>query len=232
MSGLYFVVPTLFAVLVSMLVVRAGAIALIMTGMNIDRAKFQALSAFSGTGFTTHDAEAAVSNPTRRRIISWLMILGHAGVVTVIVTATSTLVTSKGLGVPVSAIVLVVGIGLVYLIATRTGVIKKWEVYVQGRLGRSAVFDEKPIDELLHLHEGYGLARVRLKADNPLVGKTLVELPLRAAGCLVLAIERTTGLIMTPNGSSTFEAGDGVVIYGKLTEMQTLIGTAEITRGY
>lgn len=46
-----FLVPTLAAIIISLLIVRAGAIALMLTSMSFDNAKFQALSAFSGTGF-------------------------------------------------------------------------------------------------------------------------------------------------------------------------------------
>lgn len=52
MRGLYFLVPTLLVIFVSFLIVRAAA-ALMMSGMDSKRALFQAISAFSGTGFTT-----------------------------------------------------------------------------------------------------------------------------------------------------------------------------------
>lgn len=39
-------------VLISMLIVRIGSIAFEMTGLERDKARFQALSCFSGTGFT------------------------------------------------------------------------------------------------------------------------------------------------------------------------------------
>jgi Trk-type K+ transport system membrane component len=91
MGGIYFLLPTLLVIFFSFLIVRAGAIALMMTGMDEKRARFQALSAFSGTGFTTREAEFVVTHPKRRRIVSWLMILGNAGIVTVIVTGTSSL---------------------------------------------------------------------------------------------------------------------------------------------
>ena len=92
MGGLYFLLPTLFIILVSFLMVRAAAIALMMTGMDEKGLRFQFLSAFSGTGFITKEAEFVMNHPLRRRIISWLMILGNAGIVTVIVTTTSSYV--------------------------------------------------------------------------------------------------------------------------------------------
>ena len=74
MRGLYFLLPMLFTVFVSYLVVRAAGIALMMTGLDRRKAFFQALSAFTGTGFTTREAERVVNHPTRRTIVSWLMV--------------------------------------------------------------------------------------------------------------------------------------------------------------
>jgi len=48
MGGLYFLLPTLFIILASFLMVRTAAIALMMTGMEEKGLSFQALSAFSG----------------------------------------------------------------------------------------------------------------------------------------------------------------------------------------
>lgn len=62
MSGIYYRVPTLIAIAICLLIVRAGAIALMMTGMSFDKARFQALTAFSGTGFTTREAEWMAAN--------------------------------------------------------------------------------------------------------------------------------------------------------------------------
>lgn len=68
MGGIYFLLPTLLVIFFSSLIVRAAAIALMMTGMDEKRARFQALSAFSGTGFTTREAEFVINHPKRRRI--------------------------------------------------------------------------------------------------------------------------------------------------------------------
>jgi hypothetical protein len=38
----------------------------------------------SGAGFTTNESEAVVGHPVRRRVISTLMVLGSAGLVTAI----------------------------------------------------------------------------------------------------------------------------------------------------
>ena len=76
----------LIAILVSLIIVLIGGLALELTGIEPDVARFQALSAFSGTGFTTREAERVVGHKTRRRIITILISLGNAGAVTVIAT--------------------------------------------------------------------------------------------------------------------------------------------------
>ena len=63
----------LIAILVSFIAVRIGGFALQLTGIEPDVARFQALSAFSGTGFTTREAERVVGHRTRRRIVTILI---------------------------------------------------------------------------------------------------------------------------------------------------------------
>jgi Trk-type K+ transport system membrane component len=121
MRSLYYLFPTLFAISISFLIVRAAAIALMLTDLDIRKAKFQALSAFSGTGFTTKESEAVVNHPMRRKIITGLIILGNVGIVTVIVTTTSSLVTSRMYELPINIAFLLSGTIGLYLIASRRG---------------------------------------------------------------------------------------------------------------
>ena len=216
MSGIYFLLPTLLVILFSFLVVRASAIALMMTGMDEKRAKFQALSAFSGTGFTTREAEFVVNHPRRRKIVSWLMIFGNAGIVTVIVTATSSLVTSEGLQLPINVVILVVGIFVVYKVATHKGFIRRWESFVEDKLVKSAGLEEAGTEDLLHLIEGFGLVRAIIKEDSPLIGNSLSKSELSEKGILVLGIERGKTWIPVPKADQTIIERDKLVIYGPL----------------
>lgn len=61
---------------ISIMLVRIASVALRLTGLDETTAKFQALSAVSGTGFTTKESEAIVNYPVRRKIITLLMIIG------------------------------------------------------------------------------------------------------------------------------------------------------------
>ena len=210
MTGMYFLVPTLLTVVVSLLIVRGGAIALMMTGMSFDKAKFQALSAFSGTGFTTREAERVVNNPRRRRIVSMLMVLGNAGTVTVIVTATSSFArVQEGLQIGLNLLVLVGGLGLIVIGARHAPFVRRWERFAQQGLSRLKIFEEHTVvDEILHIAEGYGVVRVRVAENSSLIGKTISDVNDHIRHAVVLGIERDNDWLPTPRTDRTVEKDD------------------------
>lgn len=110
-------VSLLVVVTFSMLVVRIGAVALEMTGLSRDTAKFQAQSAFSGTGFTTSESEYVVSHPVRRKIIRILIFVGSAGIVSAMATLLLTFVGSTKEEATSSLVWLFVGLLIIYLFA-------------------------------------------------------------------------------------------------------------------
>ena len=71
---------------VSFFFVRLAAVALRLTGLPEQNARFQAMSALTGTGYTTTEAEMIVNYPIRRKIIAWLMVFGNLGIVSVLST--------------------------------------------------------------------------------------------------------------------------------------------------
>ncbi len=220
MSGIYFLMPTLIAIVISMMIVRAGAIALMMTGMDFEKAKFQALSAFSGTGFTTHEAERVVNNLRRRKIVSWLMIMGNAGIVTVIVTATSSFNMVKGLGVGLNGLVLLFGIWLIYIIAKHSPLARYWEEFAQSRLERMKIFDDdSTVDELLHITEGYGVVRIQLFEGSHFIGQTLSEINNNLEESYILGVEQNKEWLPTPRLNRKIKEGDYLVIYGKVENL-------------
>ena len=87
-------------VLAALLVVKIGSSALQLTGMSKPVARFQAASAFFGVGFTTSEAEQAVSHPVRRKIILHLIVAGNIGLTSALATLLVTFMGSseRGLG--------------------------------------------------------------------------------------------------------------------------------------
>lgn len=227
MEGLYFLIPTLMSILLSMLFVRAGAIALMLTGMHYEQAKFQALSAFTATGFTTREAEKVVNNPARRKIISRLMIGGYAGIVAVTVSGISTMITTSTPHLPEAALILMVGLGTIYLLGQHTGLTQRWEGMVERWLYRSSLFEFEPVEELLHLAEGFGLVKIEVKEDSPLAGKTLTQFGRGHKQSLVLGLERQRAWIPARQMHKPLQAGDQMIVYGELKQLKEEFGESD-----
>jgi hypothetical protein len=224
MSGLYLLLPTFLVILLSLLIVWAGGIALTMTGMDEKKARFQALSAFTRTGFTTKEAELVTRNPRRRTIITWLMILGNAGIITVIVTATSSLASSSGSGIGIGIAVLIASIILIYIIARYTPLAKVWGKFVEKRFVDSDFFEEGVSEDLLHLSEGYGVVKIFVAEDSPLIGRTLYEANTPENDFWVVGIERGKDWVSLPRSVEKIEEKDRLVVYGNIDELKSIFG--------
>ena len=88
---------SIFVILsLSVFLIRVASVALRVTGLADSSARFQALSAFTGTGFTTSEAESVVNYPIRRSIVTMLMIIGNMGLVTVLATIVVSMVRTDG----------------------------------------------------------------------------------------------------------------------------------------
>lgn len=71
---------------ISSTIVRVAAVFLEHTGISRDIARIQAMSALSGTGFTTSESELILQTPERRRVLVVLMITGSVGLASVVAT--------------------------------------------------------------------------------------------------------------------------------------------------
>jgi Trk-type K+ transport system membrane component len=87
-------------ILIILAIVKLGSIAFQLTGMEPKMATFQALSAFTNTGFTTSASEDVVQHRTRRVIASVLIIMGYIGIVGVIVTLVRSFAAESGSWLP------------------------------------------------------------------------------------------------------------------------------------
>lgn len=124
--------------LVSLLAVRVGATALMMTGLSWDTASFQAYSAFFGVGFTTREAEMVVNHPVRRRIIRDLILAGNIGLTSALAALVVSFLQTSHSG---EILLLVAGVSLgvmLLLTLSRVGWLQRsLDHVIQGMLERS-----------------------------------------------------------------------------------------------
>jgi hypothetical protein len=199
-------------------VVIAGAVAFELTGLERETAHFQALSAFTGTGFTTRVTERVVNHPVRRRITIALILLGYAGTATVVASLVTSVNTgSFGLSVRNIAVLALAGIGMWWALKKLGGRV------IGDRLRRVLaryMHEDVPHEELLLYKQGFGISRIEIPPVSRVAGKRLRELDLRAHRLQVLAIEDGDEVHAIPDPDWVFETGQHVVLYGEVAAMQ------------
>ena len=217
------VVLVIIVICVSYLIVRIGAIALEMTGIERSMAQFQSLSAFSGTGFNTKDTEKIVHHSIRRRIVSILMILGNAGIVSVIATIVLTFANSDSFHPSMTLMTILISLFILYQIVIHQEVAKQLTEKIREILWKKFHIERVLLEEVVKQPEGYGVTSISIIKDLKIANLTLKESGLNDGGLKTLSIERDDQLITAPKGTMKLQAGDRLICYGKFQEIDDLI---------
>jgi hypothetical protein len=217
------VVLLIIFICISYLIVRIGAIALEMSGMERSRARFQALSAFSGTGFTTREAESVVNHPRRRKIVAYLMIMGNVGIVSVIATLILSLRESGVFRPSLNLVIIIASIFVLYRIASNREFTQNLTKKIRKILRKKLHFEKVQIEELLQQPDGYGVATIIIEKKSKVTGSTLIKAGFRERDVLILSIERGEEIIHVPDAEARVLAGDRIICYGKLDNLKKLI---------
>lgn len=206
----------LVVVLFSLLITRIATVALVATGLSHSAARFQARSAFTGTGFTTGEAENVVNHPVRRRIVMFLMLLGNAGLAAVIASLMIGFTRSGGLHAWWRILELAGGMALLLAIS-RSRWVDRWLTQAIGRaLRRYTDLDTRDYASLLDVGGDYTVLELAVRPGDWVAGRTLRDLSLRDEGIAVLGIQRPGADYRGAPGPSTrIRAGGTLILYGR-----------------
>jgi hypothetical protein len=210
------VMSLLVIVLGSMIVVKVATVALTMTGLDPEIAHLQALSAFSGTGFTTHESESVIHHPLRRRIIKLLIMAGNAGLTSAMAALVVTVIGVRADPDAWLKLLLVAG-GLtgLFLVSRSRWLGRILSRVIERLLDRLTPLELKDYATLLEIGAGYSVSEIVIRQDSPIVGKALRELNLTARGIVVIGVRRADGKYEgVPSGATTLFAGDVALCYG------------------
>ena len=208
---------TLLAVItVSIIVVRIGAEALTMTGVSRDVAIFQAQSAFSGVGFTTAESELVATHPVRRRIVRILMLMGTAGITTVIASLVLTFYRGTGQAVALRMLIGVAGLVALWVASTSSLLNAVLTRLIKAGLKRWTILDVSDYARLLAVGRGYAVSEIEVDPEDWLCNRKLSELSLPDEGVLILGVHRAQGeYVGAPSGKTTILPGDTLTCYGQ-----------------
>lgn len=213
---------SLFVLLsLSVFVTRIAAVALRITGLDEQSARFQSLSAFTGTGFTTSEAESVVNYPIRRRIVMILMIAGNFGLVSVFATLVMSLVITEGNTDAVIEQVswLLGGLMLLWVLMLNKRADRIICPFVGKILESTTFLGKRGFHRLLQVSDGYSVCEHSVgQLDH-------VEERLKNLNLELLALKRADGDVMLEQPQTIrLEAGDLLVVFGPDTSHEALSG--------
>ncbi|MBM4446466.1 MAG: hypothetical protein FJ023_03825 [Chloroflexi bacterium] len=200
-----------------------GSIALEATGMERSRARFQALSALTTSGFTTRESEDIVGHPRRRQIASYLMFLGSVGIVLFLILIFMFVIFGMQPSKPTSPFVLILAAlpAVALLVLFWIGVLDKLATLIVNRLKRSAYFKAELANaEIIHQAGDYSIARLTIAEKAPEVGCKIGNTSLAKHKITILAIERGDKVLPSPGAKEVVQAGDHLLCYGETEKLK------------
>ncbi|HLI24138.1 MAG TPA: TrkA C-terminal domain-containing protein [Acidimicrobiales bacterium] len=206
----------LLVIALSLLITRIATVILSATGMSRSAARFQARSAFSGTGFTTSEAEQVVDHPLRRKVIGTLMLLGNAGIVAA---ASSTILGFRGGGVGQAwwrILELVAGLFALVMISKSSWVDQRLTATIGSLLHRFTDLPTRDLASLIDLGGSYAINELAVDGGDWVADRALGDLALRDEGVVVLGLNRRgAGYLGAPTARTVVRAGDVLIVYGR-----------------
>lgn len=216
----------LITLVLSLLVTRIGAMALMLTGLSNETSKFQARSAFCGVGFTSDETESIMSHPVRRRIVYTLMLAGNIGLATFTASTIASLLQATGSRsneIVVKMGILAAGVVSLWIFSRSRIVEKQLNRVISWSLRRFARLEVRDYISILNLQKGYSVFELHLCKKDWLAEKSLRELRLTREGILVLGIRRKSGEFLGAPKAETKTAKDDIlVLYGPIDRLTEL----------
>lgn len=209
---------TLFLVVsISALITKISTILLVHTGLSTESAKFQSRSAYTGVGFSTSESEKIMDHPVRRRIIFNLMIIGNAGIVTVMSSLILTFVLPETLASKLYGLtIVVVGMIVIWFAVNSKWIDKVLSVVINKLLKRYTDIEVQDFAAILHLKDDFKISEKLIDKEDWMANKNLKDLNLRHEGITVLGIDRKgNDYFGSPIGSAIILPDDVVTVYGK-----------------
>jgi hypothetical protein len=223
----------LLTIVVVVIMVRVGAIAFELTGMPWEQAKFQALSCFTLTGFTTREALLVTRHPQRKKIAALMMILGYASSISLIATFVNFLRPIFDAGqthynIPLTAMwipdflfqigklaILVICLLLLCKFFLRSRLWENISMRIRERIRKANLIKNVTFEDMAIGDKGFGIMRIAVNENDVFSGKPIAESGFKkTTGAQILTIERESKVIANPEAGEMILPGDVIYCFG------------------
>ena len=175
-------------------------------------------------------------HPQRRRIASILIVLGHAGLVTLIATFANSLradIAMSKIAIPllhsvipsslrplINLLIIVFAVYTTYKIFTNTKFATKLTNFLRSHIVKREIVKRVSFEELVIATGGYGVSSIEVCKDSPVLDKTILESDLRSHDITILVIERNGEVIPNPPANTRILPGDRLICFGRLDRIR------------
>jgi hypothetical protein len=202
----------LLFLIIWLLIFWIGSISLEATGLERAVARFQALSALTGAGFTTTQSELIVEHQTRRKIISYLILLGNTGIMAFILLVI--LYTRVGISAVSNITVGAVTVFLIIIYGSlRLGIINSiTDKLVVSITKKNQVRNTSRTVSLKQLGE-HILAYIIIEQQPKSVNLALADIRSEYKNVTVLAVERDNEVLLNFSDNDNLMINDQLLCY-------------------
>lgn len=205
--------------MIFLIIVDFFAVLFRLTGVPIEKARFQVTSLLTGTGFTTKESEIIVQHPIRRKLAVWLMGFSYASTATIISFAVNIITSSV---VDASSLVIIALFIVFVLFFHKSSLLEKLENKIEKFIVKSNLWDKINSKHLTLVTKtkGFGVYEIYLSNKAKLIGKSIRESGLKSLEIEVLNIDKGDEFVNFPSPDYVFEVCDKITVYGNLKNIK------------
>ena len=191
-----------------------------LTGLPMDKARFQVISLLTGTGFTTRESEIILTSRRRRRLARTIMLFGYVFNITIVSAFINVFLSMKATQAEHRFLPLLIPLGIIALIfiVMRVPKIHAWVDHLLKRAADNFFKRQETFNAVMLIDyiSSESIAQVTLRhIPDEFRGRTLAETRLRAeTGILVMLVERNGGKPIPAQADTVFEPGDQLTVFG------------------
>jgi ribosomal protein S6--L-glutamate ligase len=119
---------------------------------------------------------------------------------------------------------------IIYKLFTHRGFTRHLTNLLRKFVLKKDIIKHVTFEELLITTGGYGVSKITICADSPILAKTLIESKLKSYDITVLAVVKGHETIPNPSADTIFSLDDELICFGKLENIQEKICSPSMQR--
>lgn len=205
------------------LIIEILSIVYKITGMDINKARFQIISILTHTGFTTRESELIAQHPLRRKIASVLMLVSYVAQASLISLIYNAIIRDDRQILNIG-IFLVALIGILVLITRNKYFSNKLDKVIEKFIANKIMkqVQTRSVDQVLKISPGCAVYEILVDTESFLANISLYEAKLNELSIHVLKIDRGSNTVDFPKADFIIQPGDLLVVYGNIKSIKEI----------